>query len=47
MTKEDGDLTESVEYTGEVKVDVVGDYQVTYKVSDKNGQVVSKLLRYM
>ncbi len=42
--KEDGDLTESVEYTGEVKVDVVGDYQVTYKVSDKNGQVVSKTI---
>ena len=42
--KEDGDLTESVEYTGEVKVDVVGDYQITYKVSDKNGQVVSKTI---
>ena len=40
--KEDGEL--SVEYEGEVKTDVIGNYEITYKATDKNGQVTTKTI---
>ncbi len=40
---EDGEIKD-IEYSGEVKTDVVGDYQVTYTVKDKNGQVTTKTI---
>ncbi len=40
--KEDGEL--KVEYEGEVKTDVIGNYEITYKATDKNGQVTTKTI---
>ena len=42
--KEDGDLTDSIEYTGEVNSNEVGDYKITYTATDKNGQVTTKTI---
>ena len=40
---EDGPI-EKIEYKGEVKTDEVGDYKVTYIVTDKNGQKTEKTI---
>ena len=40
---EDGPI-EKIEYKGEVKTDEVGDYKVTYIVTDKNGQKAEKTI---
>ena len=40
---EDGVITD-IKYTGEVKVNEVGDYQITYIVTDKNGQETRKTI---
>ena len=40
---EDGPI-EKIEYKGEVKTDTVGDYKVTYIVTDKNGQKTEKTI---
>ena len=40
---EDGEIKD-IEYSGEVKTDVVGDYPITYTVKDKNGQVTTKTI---
>ncbi len=40
--EEDGDLTSEITYEGEVNPNVIGEYQITYKVSDKNGQETTK-----
>ena len=40
--KEDGEL--KVEYEGEVKTDVIGNYEITYMATDKNGQVTTKTI---
>lgn len=40
---EDGPI-ENIEYKGEVKTDEVGDYKVTYIVTDKNGQKTEKTI---
>lgn len=40
---EDGVIS-NIEYSGEVDTKVVGDYKVTYKVSDRNGQEVTKTI---
>ena len=40
---EDGPI-ENIEYRGEVKTDTVGDYKVTYIVTDKNGQKTEKTI---
>lgn len=38
----DGDISDKVEITGEVDVKKLGDYTVTYKVTDSNGNVSEK-----
>ncbi len=40
---EDGEIKD-IEYIGEVKIDEVGDYQITYIVTDKNGQETRKTI---
>ena len=40
---EDGKITD-IEYKGEVKTDEVGDYKITYTVTDKNGQKTEKTI---
>ena len=40
---EDGEIKD-IEYSGEVKTDVVGDYPITYTVKDKNGQITTKTI---
>lgn len=40
---EDGKITD-IEYEGEVKTDEVGDYKITYTVTDNNGQVTKKTI---
>ena len=40
---EDGEIKD-IEYIGEVKTDEVGDYQITYIVTDKNGQETRKTI---
>lgn len=39
---EDGDLTTNVEVTGEVNFDKTGEYTLTYKVTDGDGNIVAK-----
>lgn len=41
--KEDGEITD-IKYDGEVKTDVIGNYNITYTVQDKNGQVTTKTI---
>ena len=41
--KEDGEITD-IKYTGEVNSDEVGDYKITYSVTDKNGQKTEKTI---
>lgn len=36
-----GDLTEKIQITGEVKTDTIGDYKVTYTVADESGNEAS------
>ena len=40
---EDGEIKD-IEYKGEVKTDEVGDYKITYTVTDKNGQKTEKTI---
>lgn len=41
--EEDGKITD-IEYKGEVKTDEVGDYKITYIVTDNNGQTTEKTI---
>ncbi len=38
---EDGDLTKSITYTGNVDTSTIGDYIITYKVEDSHGNITS------
>ena len=42
IDSEDGELTSKVEVTGEVNFDKTGEYTITYKVTDSDGNIVTK-----